>query len=136
MGSIVVGYVPKPEGRAALDQAVLEARLRDAEIVVVLSRRSAADHSGAEEEQSEVESILAGTGIRFEVRPLATAFDPAEDLITVAAEKRAELIVIGLRRRSPVGKLVLGSNSQRILLDAPCPVLAVKPDHQGGAPQH
>ena len=52
--------------------------------------------------------------------------DPAEDLINVAEEVSADLIVIGLRRRSPVGKLILGTNAQRILLDAPCPVLAVK----------
>ena len=44
----------------------------------------------------------------------------------VAEETNADFIVIGLRRRTPVGKLILGSNAQRILLDAPCPVLAVK----------
>jgi len=44
----------------------------------------------------------------------------------VANETDADLIVIGLRRRTPVGKLILGSNAQRILLDAPCAVLAVK----------
>ena len=59
----------------------------------------------------------------------ARASSPAEDLINIAeARSTAELIVIGLRRRSPVGKLILGSNAQRILLDAPCPVLAVKAD--------
>ncbi len=54
--------------------------------------------------------------------------DPAEDLISVAESEAADFIVIGLRRRSPVGKLILGSNAQRILLDASCPVLAVKAD--------
>jgi nucleotide-binding universal stress UspA family protein len=52
--------------------------------------------------------------------------DPADDLVKVATEVDAEIIVIGLRRRSPVGKLILGSNAQRVLLDSPCPVLAVK----------
>ena len=57
------------------------------------------------------------------------ARDPAEELIRTAESADAEFIVIGLRRRSPVGKLLLGSNAQRVLLDACCPVLAVK----GGA---
>ena len=61
-----------------------------------------------------------------EIRQLVRGMDPAEDLINVASEVAADFIVIGLRRRSPVGKLILGSNAQRILLDAPCPVLAVK----------
>jgi nucleotide-binding universal stress UspA family protein len=57
--------------------------------------------------------------------------EPAEDLIAVAEEIEADFIVIGLRRRTPVGKLILGSNAQRILLEAPCPVLAVKADPAG-----
>ena len=60
------------------------------------------------------------------MRQLVRGNEPAEDLITVANETDADLIVIGLRRRTPVGKLILGSNAQRILLDAPCAVLAVK----------
>ena len=60
------------------------------------------------------------------MRQLVRGFEPAEDLIGIAEDSDADLIVIGLRRRTPVGKLILGSNAQRILLDAPCPVLAVK----------
>jgi nucleotide-binding universal stress UspA family protein len=53
--------------------------------------------------------------------------DIAEEVLKVATETDAELVVIGLRRRSPVGKLIMGSTSQRVLLGAHCPVLAVKP---------
>jgi nucleotide-binding universal stress UspA family protein len=69
---------------------------------------------------------LDGLGIKHQVRQLVRGLEPAEDLVAVAVESEADLIVIGLRRRSPVGKLILGSNAQRILLDAPCAVLAVK----------
>ena len=67
-------------------------------------------------------------GVEHEVRQLVRGLEPAEDLIAAAEESDADVIVIGLRRRTPVGKLILGSNAQRILLDAPCPVLAVKAD--------
>ena len=49
-----------------------------------------------------------------------------EEILAVAAERRADLVVIGLRRRTPVGKLLMGSTAQRVLLEATCPVLAVK----------
>ncbi len=73
-------------------------------------------------------SALADSGVEFDLRQLVRGFEPAEDLISIAEANQAELIVIGLRRRSPVGKLILGSNAQRVLLDAHCPVLAVKAD--------
>ena len=53
--------------------------------------------------------------------------DVADDLIATAEEVGAQLVVLGLRQRSPVGKLILGANAQRVLFDAPCPVLTVKP---------
>lgn len=131
MGSIVVGYVPKPEGQAALDRAVLEAQLRGGHLVVVNSNRGAHDRPDAQTPEIEaaldaVRGKLDASGVDHEVRHFVRGLEPAEDLISIAEEVSAELIVIGLRRRTPVGKLVLGSNAQRILLDASCPVLAVK----------
>ena len=133
MGTIVVGYVAKPEGEAALRRAIDEAKLRDSKLVVVNSHRGGDDFDGnasqvAGDEMLEVERMLTEAGVEHEVRQLVRGFEPAEDLIGIAESSDADLIVIGLRRRSPVGKLILGSNAQRILLDAQCPVLAVKAD--------
>ncbi len=131
--SIVVGYVPRAEGRAALRRAAEEARLRRTRLVVVNSARGGTayhdeDNTEHEKELAAVRAALDEEGIENEVRQLVRGLDPAEDLIAVAGETGADFIVIGLRRRTPVGKLILGSNAQRILLEAPCPVLAVKAD--------
>jgi nucleotide-binding universal stress UspA family protein len=131
MAAIVVGYVPKPEGRAALRRAVDEARLRDCRLLVVNSHRGGRefDSEDAVESESQLQEVrneLAQTGVEYDIRQLVRGLDPAEDLVSLAEETHAEMIVIGLRRRTPVGKLILGSNAQRVLLDAPCPVLAVK----------
>jgi nucleotide-binding universal stress UspA family protein len=128
---IVVGYVSTAEGRAALQAAARECRLRGTNLIVINSNRGgkhldtveAADY---ERELDAIRAELAEAGVSAEVRQLVRGLEPAEDLIAVAEETEADVIVIGLRRRSPVGKLILGSNAQRVLLDAPCPVLAVK----------
>ena len=133
MGTVVVGFVPKPEGQAALDRGIEEAKLRGARIVVVNSHRGGGelDSESSAKIDEQIESIknqLDAAGLEHDIRKLVRGFEPAEDLIGIAEDADAELIVIGLRRRSPVGKLILGSNAQRILLDAKCPVLAVKAD--------
>lgn len=135
MTTIVVGFVPKPEGRAALRRAAEEAQLRDAKLVVVNSHRGGRSFDADESAENdaafaEVREQLDTTGVAYEMRQLVRGLDPAEDMIAVAEQVKAEFIVIGLRRRSPVGKLILGSNAQRILLDAPCPVLAVKAEEE------
>jgi nucleotide-binding universal stress UspA family protein len=129
--AVVVGYVPTEEGRAALRRAASECKLRNTRLVVINSNRGGKDLDADEaaryeQELDTVRAELDGAGISHEVRQLVRGLEPAEDIIAVAEEVSADFIVIGLRRRSPVGKLILGSNAQRILLEAPCPVLAVK----------
>lgn len=127
--SVVVGYVPTREGETALDHAVREARSREARLVVVNTSRGDAlvDERYADDDQlATLRARLAGTGVDHEVVHTMRGRDASEEILAVAEARRADLIVIGLRRRSPVGKLLLGSTAQRVLLDAPCPVLAVK----------
>jgi nucleotide-binding universal stress UspA family protein len=133
MATVVVGYVPKPEGEAALATAIEEARLRGLKLVVVSSHRGGNEHDASAQAQVEgdlraVTAKLERSGVEFDVHQIERGFEPAEDLISLAEANAAALLVIGLRRRTPVGKLILGSNAQRILLDAHCPVLAVKAD--------
>jgi nucleotide-binding universal stress UspA family protein len=117
---IVVGYSPAPEGRAALSQAITEARIRNSELVIV--------QASTETDTAGLSAELAATGISHRIHDADGTLEPAEELISAAESSGADFIVIGLRRRSPVGKRLLGSNAQRVLLDASCPVLAVKAD--------
>jgi nucleotide-binding universal stress UspA family protein len=128
--AIIVGYVPTPEGVAALEGAIEEAKLRRQRLVVVNSSRgeSLVDKRFASgTEWQSVEHRLAESGVEHELTQLVESKDAGEQIIKLAHELNAELIVIGLRRRTPVGKLLLGSQAQTILLQADCPVLAVKP---------
>jgi nucleotide-binding universal stress UspA family protein len=128
---VLVGFIKSAEGQAALEAAIAEAKLRQARLVVVHSLVG----GGRDEEKlpeytaalREVGDRLSAEGVDHEIRELVRGNSPGDDLLGFAAEEAVDLIVIGIRRRSPVGKLVLGSNAQDVLLGASCPVLAVKP---------
>ncbi|MER5937134.1 universal stress protein [Streptomyces sp. NPDC001928] len=127
--TILVGYVPSPEGEAALRAAIGEARRRDEKLLVVNTTRgdSLVDSRFAQEpDLTHVREDLAALGIDFDVRQVLGARDAAEEIIDLAETKNVSLVVIGLRRRSAVGKLIMGSAAQQILLGVDCPVLAVK----------
>ncbi len=130
MSAVVVGYVPGPEGRAALERGVKEARVRRLKLLVVNTSRGNApvderfvQGSAADELRAE----LAALDVPAELRQTDFDGDVAEHLDAIANEEEAAVIVIGLRRRTPVGKLILGSAASRILLTVRRPVLAVKP---------
>jgi nucleotide-binding universal stress UspA family protein len=127
--TIVVGYVPTPEGDAALDAGIREAALRDEPLHVVNTSRgdSLVDPSFASVDAlAAVRAKLAESGLVHEIEQQVGRHDASEELVEIADRVHASLLVIGLRRRTPTGKLLTGSQAQRILLDAHCPVLAVK----------
>ena len=127
--TIVVGYVPTPEGEAALSAAITEAQLREEPLHVVNSSRgdSLSDPRYASEDAlDKVRAQLDASGLPYEVKQFVRGHEASEELVDEADRLKASLIVIGIRRRSPTGKLITGSQAQRTLLDANCPVLAVK----------
>jgi nucleotide-binding universal stress UspA family protein len=129
MRAVVVGYVRTDEGRAALQRGIEEARLRGARLVVVNSSRGDAlvdERYLSASEMVELQAELDGLELFTELRQLSDGEDVAEHLDRVAAEVDAELVVIGLRRRTPVGKLILGSAASRILLMVRPAVMTVK----------
>lgn len=128
--TIVVGYVPNPQGLAAVDFAIEHAQSlqRPAKILVVNSSFHGNDSDPSFADAGDLDALagrIGGAGIEHEIRqkPQGSA---ADDIIAAAEDVDADLIVIGLRKRSPIGKLFLGSASQQVILEASCPVVAVK----------
>lgn len=137
--SIVVGYTGPAESVAALELAAEESLVRKAALHVVQTLREAPSENpsqtrqwadrieGMRQEGAREQARLRERGIDAQYQLLQTSTESsAQQLLNYAKEVDAALIVIGLRRRSPVGKLVLGSMEQDVLLGADCPVLAVK----------
>ncbi|GAA1132484.1 universal stress protein [Kribbella jejuensis] len=126
---ILVGYVPTPEGEAALSAAAAEATLRGASILLLNTSRGDsyidARYANADE-LAAAETKLREAGVEVTIEQALSEGDVAGALLKAAAADDVGLIVLGLRRRSPVGKLILGSTAQRVLLESPVPVLAVK----------
>ncbi len=128
--TILIGYVPTPVGEAALEAGLAEAAARGDDVVIVNSpRRGATVDADLVDETAAAQLVARAEAAGVSARDDHTAHgaDVVETFDALAAETGARLIVIGLRRRSPVGKALLGSDAQRILLDAGVPVLAVKP---------
>jgi nucleotide-binding universal stress UspA family protein len=128
--SVAVVASDSPEGREALVRAVSEANLRGLELVAL----AVVDTNSVSEEDREAttlatEQILTSRGVAdatFSVRVEPDGGDPAGAIVDLVADTGAELLVIGSKRRSAVGKFLMGSTVQRVLLDSPVPVLVVK----------
>ncbi|SOD74647.1 universal stress protein family protein [Jatrophihabitans sp. GAS493] len=128
--SVLVSYIPTPEGWAAYQLGLEEAKLRGTSLVVVNVRtgnNAASVTSADEKDLDDVRSGLVAEGIPHEIVQVVDAVNAADAILKIASERQTDLIVVGLRRRSPVRMALLGSNAQQIILAAECPVLSVRP---------
>jgi nucleotide-binding universal stress UspA family protein len=116
--SVLVAVPDSPEGIAALAAGVAEADLLGTDLIVVNLALTPLDTS----------TVPVGTQIKVIDRTGKTDRDPADAVLDEIRAHGVSRLVIGLKRRSPVGKALLGSVSQRLLLDSPVPVVAVKLD--------
>ena len=132
ISTIVVGYLPTAEGTAAFEYAKQLAEDNGATLVVVNTGRNG-DYShpnfATSQDMDAISAELDDVGVEHQVLQPTDGKPAAETILAAAATHSADLIIIGLRRRTPVGKLITGSTAQLILLDAPCPVLTVKAQH-------
>jgi len=128
---VLVAYVPRPEGQAALDKGIEFARERNAGLIVVNATPGGAGDDPARadvQDVERVENILANSGLKAEFKQFVRGKNAVDEIAELVHAQQVSLLVIGLRKRSAVGKLILGSMAQEILLNIPCPILAVKAD--------
>ncbi|ABD68763.1 UspA [Rhodoferax ferrireducens T118] len=127
--TILVAYAPRPEGQAALDKGIEIARSRKERLVVVNAGPGGSkdDASLAEVADVErVEALLAASGLEAEFKQFVRGASAVSEIEALIDSLHISLLVIGLRKRTAVGKLIMGSVAQDILLSVSCPVLAVK----------
>lgn len=127
--TIIVAYVPRPEGQAALAKGIDIAKERNERLVVVNAGRGGNKEDPSVTDVLDAERIaalIASAGVDAEFKQFVRGQSAVAEIEALVDTLQASLLVIGLRRRTPVGKLVMGSVAQDILLSVSCPVLAVK----------
>jgi nucleotide-binding universal stress UspA family protein len=128
---ILVGYDGSNSAKDALILAKKHAAAFNAEIVIVSSLTGgsvthAVEVEHATEDLESAKKTVEDDGIPCTAKLLVRGMTPGEDIVEYAQEKAIDEIIIGIKRRSKVGKLLFGSNAQYIIIKAPCPVVTVK----------
>lgn len=127
--TILVAYVPRPEGHAALDKGIEIAKRRRERLLVVNASPGGGKEDAAMADAQDierVENLLAGVGLDAEFKQFVRGQSAVAEIESMVESLQITLLIIGLRKRSAVGKLILGSVAQDLLLSVSCPVLAVK----------
>ena len=128
--TILVAYAPRPEGQAALEKGIEIAQRRNERLMVVNATPGDGNDASmaSAHDADRVEKLLAASKVDAEFKQFGRGKSTVEEIEALVDSLPASLLIIGIRKRSPVGKLILGSVAQELLLSVSCPVLAVKAD--------
>lgn len=126
--TIVVAYAPRPEGQAALDKGIEIAKRRNEHLLVVNATPGGGDDEAMAgvQDVERIERLLAQEGLSAEFKQFGRGKSTVDEIESLVETLHASLLIIGIRKRSPVGKLILGSVAQELLMSVACPILAVK----------
>ena len=127
---ILVGYDGSDLSKKALKLAQEHGKAFGAEVIHVLHPKVTdlpeKQHKLDEQDMDDVRSAVQEEGLVCETHLLIRSMDPGPHLVKFAQEHGIDEIVIGVKMRSKVGKLLMGSTAQHVILEAPCPVVSVK----------
>ncbi|MCP4111102.1 MAG: universal stress protein [Desulfobacteraceae bacterium] len=128
---ILVAYEGSDLSEKILEFVKKRAKLFNAEVYLVTSKIGGREvprqeFVTAEKDLEYAENLLKDDGISCETHLLVRGLYPGEDVVQFAQEKEFDEIIVGVKKRSKVGKFLLGSTAQYVILEAPCPVVSVK----------
>jgi len=127
----MVCYENSVESKDLVEEAQRHAARWGAEIkvVTVLTRVEPIKHEKLakmeDKLEQEIQALFAGVEVPYTVQLYVDDVEAGEKIVTIAERNRVDLIFLGIRKRSRVGKLLFGSNAQHVILNAPCPVISL-----------
>jgi len=132
MFQILVGYASK----IGADKVVLEvakqhaiafkAKVHVASSMEGVSEKNKTEFEELEKQLAYIKETIEKDGVTCETHILVRGVTPGEDLVELAKDRKIDEIIIGIEKKSKVGKFLFGSNAQYVILEAPCPVVCVK----------
>jgi nucleotide-binding universal stress UspA family protein len=129
--TILVALSPSERRTRIMDFAVEEAKLRDKKLIIVHSLYGGDRTSEEEIEQGEnllkwAEEKARDAGLDVETHLLVRGKEPADDVLDFMKEVKPDMVIVGVKKRSPTGKLIFGSVPQKIILNSEVPVVSIR----------
>jgi nucleotide-binding universal stress UspA family protein len=125
----MVAYDGSEMAQRALTVAQKRAKALQAELHIFTSGSGNAENAKSTRVKAalkDVEMLCQACNIDCQIGMSDGSATPSEEIIRYASQNNIDEIIIGLRKRSQLGKMLFGSTSRQVILDAPCPVLTVK----------